>query len=300
MKTISTTRNCGQNSGSIMSSAPRRVLHLLRGDISSWRHTEAIVTSANAGLCGNETPGHWRFRAMPERAHVSAGAAGCARRLEGSVPYLNVDGRVHAACGPELAAALKSLMDARSFTYRSPVAPGSAWRGAVLPQSTNWQVGCLSGCTVHTPAFGALERAGVRTIVHAVAPDGRHLLSDGRQREQVLSLLGKTYAAAIHQADAAGCRSVAIPALGCGVNGFPAEIAAFTALAEGTAWLRAGGGGEGGGTAGVVERVYFVMSEDCNLTWEAWTQEALRRGATPADRRLRIHEDELHIVQGGE
>ena len=39
-----------------------RALRIVRnGDLTAWR-ADAIVTSANAGLCGNKTPGYWRFR----------------------------------------------------------------------------------------------------------------------------------------------------------------------------------------------------------------------------------------------
>ena len=242
----------------------RRILRLARGDVVRW-NADAITTSANAGLCGNATPSFWRFRAVPEQACSSAGA-GVGRqqhRQQRSVPYMNVDGQVHDACGPELAAALASHCESHSFVLRHSAGASAPWRGAVLPQSTEWRVGCLAGCAVRTPAFGALRSTGASTIVHAVAPDGRHLAGSGRRYEQAAALLAQTYAAAIHEASEAGARSVAIPALGCGVNGFPLATATSAALTAAAAWLD---GRRGLG----LDRVDVVLSASCDQAWTAW------------------------------
>ena len=108
-----------------------RTLRIARGDICRWA-ADAITTSANAGLCGNRTPSHWRFERRPD----------------------NVDGAVHTAAGPELAQALSQLTEARGFHYSAP--HGSAavsYRGSLLPSATDQAV-CLAGRAVSTPSFG--------------------------------------------------------------------------------------------------------------------------------------------------
>jgi O-acetyl-ADP-ribose deacetylase (regulator of RNase III) len=183
-------------------------LRLLRGaDISSLRCADALVTSANAGLVGNANPRFWRFAGRN-----------------------NVDGAMHRAAGPDLQAAC-----------------------AVLAAAAGEATPCSVGHAVVTPAFG-LHAA---LVVHAVAPDGayavglqqwwgrrhwsgaqrygstgaRHVyLEEARPAGEAQLLLGNTYAAVMHSAERQGVRSIAVPAIGCGVLGFRQESVAQLAL----------------------------------------------------------------------
>ncbi|MGD0018911.1 MAG: macro domain-containing protein [Candidatus Limnocylindrales bacterium] len=105
-----------------------------------------------------------------------------------------VDGAIHRAAGPELAAELRAR-------YR----------------------GCPTGSAVIT-ASGRLAEHGVRWIVHAVGPVWR----GGGQGEE--ELLRSAYQKALHLADQAGARKVAFPAISAGIYGYPLDQAASVAL----------------------------------------------------------------------
>ncbi len=105
-----------------------------------------------------------------------------------------VDGAIHRAAGPEMAAELRSR-------YR----------------------GCPTGSAVIT-APGRLADHGVRWVVHAVGPiwRGGH---DGEEQ-----LLRSAYETSFRLAEEAGARSVAFPAISAGVYGYPLAGAATVAL----------------------------------------------------------------------
>jgi O-acetyl-ADP-ribose deacetylase (regulator of RNase III) len=105
-----------------------------------------------------------------------------------------VDGAIHRAAGPDLAAELHSR-------YR----------------------GCPTGSAVITGS-GRLAEHGVRWIVHAVGPRWR----GGGQGEE--ELLRSAYQTALHLADQAGARTVAFPAISAGIYGYPLDQAAAVAL----------------------------------------------------------------------
>lgn len=178
-------------------------LRLLRcPDISALRCVDALTTSANAALVGNANPNFWRFAGRE-----------------------NVDGAIHRAAGPELHAACAAL----------PCAAGAA-------------TPCPVGQAVVTPAFG-LHAA---IVIHAVAPDGayavglqqwwgrrswsgsagaRHVyLEEARPAGEARTLLATTYSSVLNAAEQQGVRSVAVPAIGCGVLGFPQDDVAKLAL----------------------------------------------------------------------
>jgi O-acetyl-ADP-ribose deacetylase (regulator of RNase III) len=134
-------------------------IELQAGDITTIR-ADAIVNAANQEL---------------------AGGAG-------------VDGAIHHAAGPELAAELRSR-------YR----------------------GCPTGSPVITGS-GRMAEHGVKWIVHAVGPIWR----GGSQGEE--ALLRSAYATSLHLADHAGARTVAFPAISAGVYGYPLDRAAAVAL----------------------------------------------------------------------
>lgn len=254
--------------------APTRSLlvRVVSGDITRWR-ADAIATSANAGLCGNLTPSFWRFRIRNEC--VPDGPVGCVP-LEQSVPYANVDGQVHAAAGPELQAALDEIARTRSVVMSGG---GGPWRGSLLPRSTARRVACPAGLAVRTPSFGALSQF-TDTVIHVVAPDGRYARhwSAGAG----IALLRDAFAAALAQADEAGAESVGVPSIGCGVNGWPALVAARAAFGSIETWVRLAEKPEGS-----VHRLDFVMRGAGELAaWRACAHE--RFGQLSADGHWRV------------
>ena len=160
----------------------RTVLRIGRGDITHWA-ADAIATSANAGLCGNRTPSYWRFQRRPD----------------------NIDGAVHAAAGPALAAALSELADARGFPYSSPTSDAVSYRGSLLPSATGGIVACPTGCAVHTQSYGL---AHTRLVVHAVCPDGIFRTGPPGAAE---ALLRATYRSALREAGRAGAEPCRYP-----------------------------------------------------------------------------------------
>ncbi len=134
-------------------------IELLAGDITAVR-ADAIVNAANQALAGGG----------------------------------GVDGAIHRAAGPEVAAEL-----------------GSRY------------LGCPTGSAVATGS-GRLAEHGVGWIVHAVGPIWR----GGRSGEE--GLLASAYATSLHLADQAGARSVAFPAISAGIYGYPLDEAAGVAL----------------------------------------------------------------------
>lgn len=103
-----------------------------------------------------------------------------------------VDGRIHAVAGPEL------LTECRK----------------------------LGGC----PTGGAKMTSGyqlpAKQVIHAVGPVYR----GGSAGEA--ALLASCYRTALELAESNGCRTIAFPAISCGVYGYPLEQAARIALGE--------------------------------------------------------------------
>ena len=101
-----------------------------------------------------------------------------------------VDGAIHRAAGPRLVEASMKL------------AP------------------CPTGSARITPGFGLKARF----VIHAVGPIWR----GGAQNEE--ALLAAAYRTSMRLAVDAGCRSIAFPAISCGVYGFPMEPGAAIAV----------------------------------------------------------------------
>jgi len=142
-----------------------------------------------------------------------------------------VDGAVHRAAGPELLEACREIG------------------------------GCPTGDAVATPAFG-LEQA--KRVIHAVGPIyGR---SEGRDEE----LLASAHRSSLEVAAAEGCRSIAFPAISCGVYGFPIQSASQIALTTIRDAL----------LAGTVEEVRYVLFADSEFRIFA---QALRDLAAESD-----------------
>ena len=108
-----------------------------------------------------------------------------------------VDGAIHEAAGPELAAACRAFRaDARG-------------------------VRCPTGEVRVTPAFGV----SARCILHAVGP-----VWDSRQPAPCDELLRLVHVRALQAAVEHGCRSIAFPALSTGAFRFPVTRAAAVAV----------------------------------------------------------------------
>ena len=109
-----------------------------------------------------------------------------------------VDGAIHRAAGPALLAACRALAEVR---------PG---------------VRCPTGEVRITPGF----QLPARFVIHTVGPIWR----GGGQGER--ELLASCYRNTLELCSAQGIRSLAIPAISCGVYGFPLVDAAGIAVRE--------------------------------------------------------------------
>lgn len=109
-----------------------------------------------------------------------------------------VDGAIHRAAGPELPRACRALG------------------------------GCEVGQAKATPGFNM----SCRYIIHTVGP----YWNGGKKREA--ELLASCYRESLALAAKLGCRSVAFPAISCGVYRYPVREAAAIAVREAQAFLK--------------------------------------------------------------
>ena len=109
-----------------------------------------------------------------------------------------VDGAIHRAAGPELLEACRSIAEVR---------PG---------------VRCPTGDARLTPGF----RLAAKFVIHTVGP----MWGGGRMGED--DLLASCYRRSLELAATNGVRSIAFPAISCGVYGYPLERAARIAVSE--------------------------------------------------------------------
>lgn len=126
-----------------------------------------------------------------------------------------VDGAIHRAAGPELLAACRLIPEVR---------PG---------------VRCPTGEARLTPGF----RLAARYVIHTVGPVWR----GGAHGEP--ELLASCYRRSLELARVKGLRSIAFPAISCGVYGYPIDDAATIAVHEVRAFL---------GTRALPQRVALV------------------------------------------
>lgn len=115
---------------------------------------------------------------------------------EGMLGGGGVDGAIHRAAGPELLVACKAFPEIR---------PG---------------VRCPTGEAKVTPGF----RLPAKWVIHTVGPVWR----DGHHHEA--ELLADCYRHSLAAAVESGARSIAFPAISCGVYGYPVEQATRIAV----------------------------------------------------------------------
>ena len=130
-----------------------------------------------------------------------------------------VDGAIHKAAGPELLDACRRIPEVR---------PG---------------VRCPTGEARITPGF----RLSARFVIHTVGPVWR----GGHAGEP--DLLASCYRSSLALARDHGCRTIAFPAISCGVYGYPIPDAARIAIETTAAFLA----GESG-----IDRVIFACFGD--------------------------------------
>jgi O-acetyl-ADP-ribose deacetylase (regulator of RNase III) len=113
-----------------------------------------------------------------------------------------VDGAIHRAAGPELLAACRALRQVRP------------------------NVRCPTGEARITPGF----RLAAKFVIHAVGPVW-HGGDDGEA-----GLLASCYRQSLQLAHDHGLRSIAFPAISCGVYGYPVDLAVPIALGAARTW----------------------------------------------------------------
>jgi O-acetyl-ADP-ribose deacetylase len=134
-----------------------------------------------------------------------------------------VDGAIHRAAGPALMAELRERYGEDRH--------------------------CPTGSAVVTGA-GALD---ARWVIHAVGP-----VWHGGERGEA-DLLASAYRTSLDLAAEQGARSVAFPAISCGVYGYPLDAAAGVAMAAVRDWIAAHVGSG-------VERIVFALRGEDALT----------------------------------
>lgn len=140
-----------------------------------------------------------------------------------------VDGAIHRAAGPQLLAECRTLGGC-------PTGQAKMTRGYNLPS---------------------------RHVIHTVGP----VYQDGRHGEA--EALRSCYRSSLAVAEQAGLRTLAFPAISCGVYRYPVREAARIALATTADHLAAGS---------AIEKVLFVLFSDEHRTVYQQTLEELRAG----------------------
>jgi O-acetyl-ADP-ribose deacetylase len=124
------------------------------------------------------------------------------------------------------------------------------------------------GTAIVSRAAGGLN---ARFVVHCLAPDGLY----GADLQTSTELLQQTYSASIAAASAAGARSLALPAIGCGVQGFRPSVGARAAFQAVRAWQNSTWGDtqEGAGCNALQALDFVLFADD---VWAAWPAIAVK------------------------
>ena len=91
----------------------------------------------------------------------------------------------------------------------------------------------LGGCPTGEARLTAGHDLPARHVIHTVGPVWRG--GDANEAD----LLASCYRQSLTVAEAAGCESIAFPAISTGVYGYPAALSARVAVGEAVAWQRA-------------------------------------------------------------
>ena len=141
-------------------------------------------------------------------------------------------------------------VDAVVLPANPALAPGGGASGAIhraAGPSVAEECARLGGCETGDAKATAGGRLPARVIVHVVGP----VWHGGDAGEA--ALLASAHRRAVEVAAEHGCRSIAFPAVSCGIYGYPPELAAPVAVAA----VRDALAGEA-----VVEEVLFVFLDD--------------------------------------
>ena len=191
-------------------------LRLIKGDIAKCS-ANAIVTSANDALCGNDQPLYWRF-----------------------TNQRNVDGAVRKIAGPGLRDACLSLPEIKPVIHENEEPRDiSRWAETAKKRGLSRTLRCAPGRAVATRAYGL----DADWCIHAVAPDsefgyeGHYQGNIGIRGEDVratstppIARLHATYLNAFKVCSTKDARTVALPALGAGVKAWRPRVAAAVSL----------------------------------------------------------------------
>ena len=119
-------------------------------------------------------------------------------------------------------------VDAIVNAANEALAPGGGVAGAILTaggQEIYDEAARLGGCPTGDAKATGAGRLPARYVIHAVGP----VWSGGDAGEP--DLLASAYRRALEVAQDLGCRTVAFPAISCGIYGYPPERAAPVAVA---------------------------------------------------------------------
>lgn len=118
-------------------------------------------------------------------------------------------------------------VDAIVNAANEALAPGGGVCGAIRRAGGDeifTEAARLGGCATGDAKATGAGRLPARFVIHAVGP----VWSGGGAREA--ALLASAYRRSLEIAEELGCRTIAFPALSTGIFGYPAELAAPTAV----------------------------------------------------------------------
>lgn len=148
-----------------------------------------------------------------------------------------VDGAIHRAAGPQLLAACRKIG------------------------------GCPTGSAVITPGFNL----PAKFVIHTVGP----IYEDGMQGEA--ALLRACHMESLRLAAKNGARTIAFPAISCGVYGYPLDEAAPIALGAAADFLAERAAKLGAESNSTIKHITFILFGDAALSAFHEARESLMR-----------------------